>query len=217
MKPSLLFLIIVGLLAAMSCRVGLADGHQNDTPMIVSGRKLVLPEKLQTTLAMRLPDYRLPTKEDYRVQHDPADSARAAVRGRETDIYPLWYEVGDSVLPFICWGDFNGDSLTDVAMMLVPKENKSVEPGSKPLGPTLAVFHQTNTSYDVLMPWENFPGNYVNYDLHTQPPGAIESYDGKPELSVKTRFESIGWDNWESSSCVLYWDGEKYVQVWTGD
>lgn len=62
---------------------------------------LELPPTLNQLIKKRFPDLRVPGKEDM-------TEGWSAYRGKE-------------LVPYACWGDFNGDGLTDVALILIGK------------------------------------------------------------------------------------------------
>ncbi|MFZ5434284.1 MAG: hypothetical protein ACOZB3_11000 [Calditrichota bacterium] len=197
---------------------GFAQEVPEDMPIITAERQLILPDKLLPVLQARFPVYRTTVKDDYRGVPFYQDTTWALAQGRELDIYPLWYDVGDSALPCICWGDFNGDSLTDVALMLIPDSTKLTAADSVPVPPLLVVFHQTKDGYDVITPKVPMGRTWINYFIRTLPPQTIKPYPMTgEEVPVTTRCDAIEWNNWEGSAYVLYWDNGEYHQIWTKD
>ncbi|MBU0508903.1 hypothetical protein KKH27_08720 [bacterium] len=195
-----------------------AQGEPPDQPVITPDRELILPDHLLSVLQAHFPAHRIPTQEDYRIGYGSIDSAYAVSQGWEPDIYPLWHVIGDSTLPFLCWGDFNGDSLTDVALMLISDITESSATDKDTISPMLAVFHRTTEGYDVAIPWNPLPRGWINYYLRTLPPQTIKPYPlTGEEVPVSTRYDAIEWNNWEGSAYVLYWDDGQYRQIWTKD
>lgn len=88
-------------LLLLACTAGVdATGH---TPKIVvrEGKPvLVLPESLTSYIKTQYPSFRVPTAEDM------------------TGAWAPYLDRMDAV-PYATWGDFNGDGLTDVALILI--------------------------------------------------------------------------------------------------
>jgi hypothetical protein len=209
------FLCLLAVLTAFLPLLA-ANPRTDLMPKIQHGRVLYLPATLETALERDLPDYRLPTREDYR-QHSSSDSAYAASKGLDTGLSIAWNSGGERSLPFICWGDFNGDRLTDVALMLLPK--KTV-PASDPLSRGIfVIFNQTSSGYQLVRPWKDFPAppvGFSQYYIQTKRPGYILPFDGG-DTKIYTRTAYVEWVNDETSACVFYFAEGEYHQVWTGD
>jgi hypothetical protein len=207
--------LVVFLALVVPCPVQAAA----EQPRVLPGKKLVLPPNLAAALQTQLPDYRLPVREDYRIR-TKADSAYAVQVRRKPDYFETWNGTPDTVLPFICWGDFNGDSLTDTALLLLSsmKQPDSI-PARRAHGETgsivLAVLLQTNNGYEVQFPMKDFLTALEISDIHTEPPGLIEAVHDTP--SDSSRFDYIEWVNWAGSARAFYWKDGKWRDIWTGD
>lgn len=102
-------LVFISTTAAEEPRVNLVNGE----------RKLVLPENFRSYLEAKYSDYRLP---------------------KAADISYIWATgVGaGNAFPYVTWGDYDGNGLTDIAIFLIGKEKKNWE---------FAILLQTPTSY----------------------------------------------------------------------
>src|SRR5690348_4751217 len=90
----------------MIAGIAILAGHQpafaeNPLPKVImeDGTPVVeLPGKLTQFISVKFPDLRLPGKADMK-------GGWATFHGKRE-------------IPYACWGDFNGDGLTDVALIL---------------------------------------------------------------------------------------------------
>ena len=129
---------------------------QSNTPQVVmedGSPALVLPDSLIAFIAESYPGFRVPTKED-----------------RTGD----WatYSKTDAV-PYACWGDFNGDGLTDVALMLIKND-----------GWRLVAFNLTASSTYVNHRVIRFAGEEKNW-YRNHPPQGFQVYTVKAGEAFK--------------------------------
>ena len=123
-------------------------GDRDAAPKIVlAGGKpaLILPARLKDLIKTELPGFHLPARKD---------------------MVKAWaaYAKKDS-LPYVCWGDFNGDGRTDVILILIGKDDWR-----------LFAFHQTaEGGYHFLEP-DGFPG----------PAGAFPKNNAAQEFYIYT-------------------------------
>jgi hypothetical protein len=205
-----------------------------DLPRILPGRGLVLPPQIQEMFNDTLKDFRVPTINDYRV-HGRGDSAYLVSQGRDPNLMDAWDTSPDSTLPYLCLGDFNGDSLLDAAMLLLAKKPVPVQPRPKnppvPFPPrsaptrperlscTLFIFEQTRSGYRLVAPLGKWPDFWGDVLLVPRAPGTIRPFPFTEAdlVPVSIPYTGIDWINSESSACVVYWDGTAYKQVWYSD
>jgi hypothetical protein len=209
MQRTILYLAISVFLATLPCRA-------DERPQILPPKKLVLPAKLTAALQTRLPDYRLPTIDDYRLKTS-ADTVTARARGWKTDFWAPWYLPPDTSLPFICWGHFNGDSLTDVSLLLLPRDHKvdTADRARVPLA-VFVVLNQTPDGYTLYYPRKDERVAIDITEIHSEPPGTITANDGSEEVECRTDYiESVRL--WEGSAYAFFWDQGHYRRIWTGD
>ena len=151
---------------------------ENGLPQVtLEGDKpvLVLPDVLFKFINTTLPDFRVPTKED--------------MTGKWAT-----YPKKDAV-PYACWGDFNGDGLTDIALILIGKIRWK-----------LMVFNQTaNGNYEAFEasgypgPDKEFtryhpPDRYHpthRYHIYTLKAGQKLKVDGLIVWDVQFKFDTI--------------------------
>lgn len=114
MRPMVFFLGRILFVVLTLIMVDSVWAEGNMPKVVVEGERplLVLPEALMRYIRVKFPDYRIPTKEDMTGEWGT-------------------YQKKDAV-PYACWGDFNGDGLTDVALILIGKDQWR-----------LVAFHQT--------------------------------------------------------------------------
>ncbi len=115
-------------------------GAEQNVPRIVMNEKgpiLILPSKLTQVIALEFPGMRVP---------GPGD-----MKGG-------WAKTADkNSVPYACWGDYNGDGLVDVALMLISSRTWVFQ-----------VFNQTKEGYLVIdQRW--FLGPEGNFYLYNRP------------------------------------------------
>jgi hypothetical protein len=210
-------------LCGLSLCLNLQAGEQSrrEIPAVAPGKRLLIPVQITALVAERFPQLQIPTEENYR-SHRTQDSLDAVALGHGDSIYYVadWFNYAEHEVPWCCWGDFNGDRLTDVALILIPKGAVAYQDTLNGVGPQFVVFHQTKTGYDIILPWPKFPSSWSAYALLTFPPGAIPplpTAGGYREETVWTQYDTISWINDSASSCRFSWNGEEYIQIWTGD
>lgn len=122
------------------------------------------------------------------------------------------FEVNTSMNPFYLRGDFDGDKKADYALAVT--ESKTGKKG-------IIIFHSTSKNYFVIGAGKELPTRRGD-DYGWM--NAWEIYNKRePELGVgeagkiKLKGEAILVQKLESSSGLIYWDGNKYQWYQQGD
>lgn len=156
--------------------------------------KLMLPKIITREIKKNYPDFVVPTMSDK--EDDWLESVKK-------DVLP----------PFYCQGDFNGDGLRDIALILLNKKDKSVG--------KLIVFHRKGKKdYESFVLIEDFKYPTV-HAVVTQKPGEIITAAGKGYRSatgpkkIILRNDSINFWRYESGGCVFHWENGEYTETWT--
>ncbi|MFC1717845.1 hypothetical protein ACFL6S_29565 [Candidatus Poribacteria bacterium] len=115
-------IVLVGIILLSFCLFLACDNRkaEEDIPRIVLDDgyyRLRLPQALELEMKRLFSSYRLPEEQDF-----------------EGDVRSLF---SAERLPYAIWGDFNGDGLTDVALIL----KEETEGKSKPIQSTKPVFN----------------------------------------------------------------------------
>lgn len=140
---------LIGILLFLILNIPLAAVAVEDVPKIVTGDEmpiLVLPEILDDYIKENYTDVRVPTSEDM---------------AGEWALYS-----GKQIVPYACWGDFNSDALTDVALIVIEGERWWIQ-----------VFYQTaDYSYEVVL-IDRFPGSDERFtSIRDNPPQGYKLY-----------------------------------------
>ena len=175
-----------------------------DTPGIVledGYYKLRLPQSLESEMKRLFPSYRLPEKKDF-----------------VGDLQSLF---GAERLLYAIWGDFNGDGLMDVVLIL-KEENKSESVQHT----KLISFHRTREgSYDphVLRDMTG-PGPPFYIYIQPQPRGEVTYIDQNLSDSnilqtdtLNLQTEGIRFGFYGKASSLFYWTEGEYKVLITGD
>jgi len=196
MKRYLCFALLFLVVFAVGCSRSESPRGKASIKIATKGgqEKLMLPKIITREVRKNYPDCVVPTMSDK--QDDWLESVKK-------DILP----------PFYCQGDFNGDGLLDIALILLNKKDKNVG--------KLVVFHRTGKKdYEsfVLIDELKYP---TGYGIATQKPGTIITAAGKGYRSAtgpkKITLKNDGIDFWryESGGCLFHWENGKYIRTWT--
>jgi hypothetical protein len=153
----------------------------------------VFPPKLEYAVDQALPDYRLPIAAD--MQWDWAKYADA-----------------ESLSPFMCSGDFTGSGEKEYAIILVGRQEEKYK-----------IVALTSDGADGLAPHElaASAGRPYNLFVTTVEPGYYKPGPSAVQLGapriVRLRRQGINWGKFESADNLVYWDGQKFVEVWMSD
>ena len=115
-----------------------------------------------------------------------------------------WKDYTSSKYPFFCESDFNGDKISDFALILVSKNRKEL---------FVCVLLSTNKSYKIL--WlQKFDMNdsHIPVVLDIEKKGIWESANGGK--SVKNDGFIVNWLP-ESKSYIYYWSQNKFKRFFT--
>lgn len=177
-----------------------------DIPRIVldgSSYRLRLPQTLELEMKRLFSSYRLPEEQDF-----------------EGDLRSLF---GAERLPYAVWGDFNGDGLTDVALIL----KEETEGKSKPIqSAKLISFHQTREGRYNLHVLRDMtgPGPPFYIYIQLQSPGEVtyirqvlsdSSVLQTDILHLQTEGIRFGFHG--KASSLFYWAEGEYKVLVTGD
>ena len=147
---------------------------QSNIPQVVvkdGSPVLVLPDSLIAFIAESYPGFRVPTKED------------------RTGEWAT-YSKADAV-PYACWGDFNGDGLTDVALMLIGND-----------GWRLVAFNQKVNGTYVDHKVIGFPGEEKNWYRYN-PPQRFQVYTVKAAEAFKVGDRASFYSRYEFDSIAF--------------
>ena len=152
---------------------------QSNIPQVVmedGSTVLVLPDSLTAFITESYPGFRVPTKED-----------------RTGD----WatYSKTDAV-PYACWGDFNGDGLTDVALMLIKND-----------GWRLVAFHLTANGSYVDLKVVRFAGEMKNF-YRNNPPQRFQVYTVKAGEAFKVGDRDSFYSRYKFDSIAFFLIGD---------
>jgi len=171
-------------LLLLACTAGVdATGH---TPKIVLREDkpvLVLPESLTSYIKTQYPSFRVPNAEDM------------------TGGWATYLDRTDAV-PYATWGDFNGDGLTDVALILIGQDRwKNV------------AFHQTAEHIYEAERLGKFPGPDKRF-VRVHPPQRFILYTLKAgeKLKFGEEFDDISQHQFDSIAFGLSKDPTDVVQ-----
>ena len=125
-----------------------------------------------------------------------------------------WAEYGDveSLAPFMCIGDFTGRGAKEYAVILVGRHEEKYK-----------IVALTSDGGDNLVPHElmseaGLP--YSHFVKTVEPgyykPGPSATQAGTPRI-VRIKRQGINWGKFESADNLVYWDGQKFVEVWMSD
>lgn len=148
---------------------------------------LTLPSKLASQLISDFPEYRVPNNSDI------------------TGIWKYKVKQNPGTLPFISWGDFNGDGETDIALTIISKKGwkNLIYEGRK--SEYVLVEEDGNT-------FGKSSGIYGPQQLITR-----TLKKGEPFLGKIFGHDSLVLTVFEQSAIVVYWDSGKYNSVGYAD
>jgi hypothetical protein len=160
---------------------------------------VLIPHDLAPHLLKRFHGARLPSSQD---------SLRTDVEGDKKG--------GGTGCLLVTSGDFDGDGLVDVALLL---------PSRKPGGPTLLVAARRRPGgtwlIDALRSWD---GDARGLFVSTVPPGEYATSEALPGSSepnevdrVVARYPGVASGLTEASGVAYFWDGARWVHVWISD
>lgn len=177
--------------------------------------ELILPDQLSKFIKSYYPTLTIPDESDF-------------------DSEMLWYfrdRHNKKFFPYVCWNDFNGDGLIDVALILKSKKRYFEETPHYSYwyrNIKIISFHNKGKGdYEPYLLWESshFSKNALIY-LFLIKPGEItylkpiKNKEGVINLEARKmelKYDGICFGFFEKASRMYYWDGEKYLSVTTGD
>ncbi len=160
---------------------------ENETHLFNQNLNETIPEILIKYVKIAIPNYHIPDLSDF-------DKA-----------WNLFYEDSLSI-PYYIAGDFNGDGLTDYALLLMNNEKELF----------LGAFHRVNDvefKFILIEDIGNFINKIINVGLYVQKTGEIEGIGGRLILFYDAIILSI----FEKSSKIYYWDKDNYTAFPLGD
>ena len=205
LKKCKLTLLLLAIFCLLSFYVVNTQAAPVDDPQVVKqGNKyiLLLPDKLLAVVAKQYPTFRIP---------------------KDTDITGAWARMRTlGTFPFATWGDFNGDGLTDVVLILInEKEWKQV------------IFNKTSSGYipakidigntfedpggDPDIPQQFYvalieKGHIMKFIIHPDP-----SKDTEETFTFKAVYDSIEGGVYEKSDWIIFWNGSEYEVIEIGE
>jgi hypothetical protein len=167
--------------------------------LVVSGetKTLVLPQEFTRYLSINYSNYRLPIS---------------------ADISSVWETVGNKLdgLPYITWGDYNGDGLTDIALFLLGNQSEW----------QFVVFLKKGNTYEVGLvngtPEMSYApqvvylstikkGGLLKYNATNEETGKDVSYEYSFPVDVVRYQVAL-----ELPIEIYYWEGAKLEEVFFG-
>jgi hypothetical protein len=150
-------------------------------------KTLLLPDSFIQKVSTDYPGFRIPTRDDL------------------TGFWSHW-EDRMGGFPYICWGDFNGDGLIDVATFLLSDN-----------GWKFVVYHKSSQGYVRVLYMERNSGRPDDVVLATVPKGEAKIFEGYDpfkdtiERIVKTyMFDAIEYLEVERNVRMIYWENGDY-------
>jgi len=156
--------------------------------------KIILPETLLEAFKKDYPSLRVPEKKD---------------------LIGTWMSRYSWPPAFVCWGDFNGDQITDYAIYLVSDTHYA-----------FSIYHgEKNHSYARVYPYNSYLQKKEDFSwvyLHLFPKGKqwkVSRTEEEPGYSLTTDRQyifdndAVEWGLVERSSGVLYWSNGKYETI----
>jgi hypothetical protein len=144
-------------------------------------------------VAVRLPEQFLnKIKKDFPSLRVPSGS----------DLFDIWESRIGGEHPYVCWGDFNGDKLTDIAIYLVSDTHWK-----------FAIYHQEETGDFAYVYPKEFPGLMKDgvaqrWFIFTL------SKNEKADISKKIKYDAIKQTLLEApGSIILYLENGKYEEI----
>jgi hypothetical protein len=181
-----------------STAVDAANAGTLQSPVRVTGRgaaaTVVLAPGLQRALRRHFAGYAVPTSSDYA----PGLIASLPGAGQRPSV------------PFACWGDFDGNKRTDVALLLKKQPDRWL----------VVAFHQT--SQGVFQPYQldRSRGRQLRSFIERRPPGTVTFFvSGSDDVhvdAVDLQHDSISWAHPPGETEVFYFKGRKYRSVIPG-
>ncbi len=104
--------------------------------------------------------------------------------------------------PYIATGDFNGDGQEDAAVLAVKSGTKEYQ---------VFIISDYTSATPSFYSWKE---DIDVTALSRYPKGELDGINGE---KIKMEGDGIGIEYYEKSSFVLYWTGNKFKRVWTGD
>lgn len=203
LRIALVSIILVSFSLLPACDNRKAEG---DIPRIVLDGgyfRLTLPEALELEIKRLFPTYGLPEKQDFSGDLQSLFSAES--------------------LPYAAWGNFNGDGLTDVVLIL--KEGNKDKPESLQ-NTKLVSFHQTQGGRyrPHVLRDTNCPGPPFYTYIESQPHGEV-TYISQVSSGSSTfetdilylQTEGIRFGFYGKASSLFYWAEGEYKVLVTGD
>jgi hypothetical protein len=187
-------LVMIGIILVFWYRCELAyAGPDTHTPRIIKNQGeyvLSLPKSLEGFIQENFPTLRIPTDKDF-----VGDWASSIEKG---------------YFPYISWGDFNGDRLIDIAMILIGRDHWK-----------FIVFQYTkNDNYDSIILSESTkdPKRHVypqTYGVSTLRVGEKKvHHSGNKTIELSFKNDAIDFFMFEGGAVIYYMEqGGEYKQV----
>lgn len=209
MRTSVFVFIVFVQILLRGTIAGAAQGSKE--PAIVIEKKLLLPDRLLAIIESEFPDFMILEESDY------PESV--------LDFEYIFHNYADTTLPYVCWGDFNGDERTDVALILIAKAYRSPDYKPRDEDAIFVVFHRTEDGYEPQVLLDGKPRMiWVDKLLITMPPQEIITAKGKGYASdpndpdsIHPQFDSILFQKSGSAASVFYWEDGRYNRIWVSD
>ncbi|MBU1637002.1 hypothetical protein KKC97_04975 [bacterium] len=217
-------------------------------PRIYEAMTVELPPRLEALLITEYPDYHVPTVRDFyltlwngqfvsdlvddspeiRLMRERYENAQREITGYRNYVFesPASLNSLFTGLPYVCWGDFNGDGLTDIALILLRNSRSDPDSGSTQDEQLIVAFHNTNAGYAAFELSRGGKSIHWGQYLDTQAPWKVLTVKGKgygippddpmPEF-VELDHDAIILGFEGKSSSLLYWEDNQYKRVLISD
>lgn len=136
-----------------------------------------------------------------------ADKEMGSELVNKSELVKDWNSFLETECPTIAKGDFNGDGLSDFAIITTSK-------GAEPY--QLLIAHSKKESFELIKIMDIGFGIYdagLGFGIQKIQKNKINGIDKEVELN----YDAILFKKFESSSKVIYFDGTQYQEIWTGD
>ena len=187
--------LMFGLILLISFSAQVYADQTPSVAMINGIQTLVLPDSLKSLIATKYPNYRIPGQSDLQLGWEP--------------------ERLDS-LPFITWGDFDGNKETDVAIVLLGIDIVKINDFQYEGNLMEVIFHQQSNQFQVVYEIQrrlSQSGPKYPQQITCKLIKRGETITKGRGVTYTAVNDSILWDHSELDTSILYWDKGRYDYI----